>query len=133
MDTVYNVLVKRLEEFYPLDHIANILGQESIPDGLDWEFGPLDTYYETMSTQRESREYHQGRIQWFILNGVPDPIEIDNHVTGRYIYPTPIVEDGHHRLAAAIIRGDETIPAVYGGRIDLLDWLTGRSDKLPEE
>lgn len=129
----YNILVDRLKEFYPLDHIAAILGKDSIPKDLTWEHGPLDVYHDTMAIERDDPAYHQGRIQHFANHGIPDPIEIDNYCGRNYVYPDPEILDGHHRFAAAVIRGDRTIIAYYGGRTDLLEWLTGDSDVLPED
>lgn len=60
------------------------------------------------------------------------PIQIDNFCDAGNIYPEVVVLDGHHRLVAAYLLGVETIEAIYGGRTDLLEWLTGQSDKEPQ-
>ncbi|MEP2272304.1 MAG: hypothetical protein ABJI23_13485 [Marinobacter sp.] len=62
---------------------------------------------------------HAGRIAWLVENGWHDAIEIDVGVPGapgqRDHWP---VTDGNHRLAAAIIRGDDAIEASISGSID---------------
>lgn len=81
--------------------------------------------------------YDHGRVRYFAdqLNlGVElDPIEIDNDCGHQCIYPVPLVLDGHHRLWAYNLVGREHIPATYGGRLDVLDYLTGRRAQLPTE
>ena len=57
-----------------------------------------------------------------------DPIVIDNDWT---LSPYPIIDDGHHRLAAHHIAGCRIIRAWYGGRVDLLDYLTGKRKTRP--
>lgn len=81
--------------------------------------------------------YDRGRVRYFVdqLNlGVElDPIEIDNDCGHRCIYPVPLVLDGHHRLWAYHLVGREHIPVTYGGRQDVLDYLTGRRTRPPTE
>ena len=77
-------------------------------------------------------EYHLGRIRYFLdhlTTGADlDPIEVDNQCDNGHIYPIPILDDGNHRFAAYIIAGRATIPANYGGRVDLLEYLEGTGE-----
>lgn len=80
--------------------------------------------------------WHAGRVRHLyerILGGwEPDPIEIDNVCSGGAVYPIPIVEDGHHRLIAAGLAARPSIQATYGGRVDLLNYLTGKTNRCPQ-
>jgi hypothetical protein len=81
------------------------------------------------------RAWDYGRIRYFyeqLLSGhVLDPIEVDNECYGDRIYPVPIVNDGHHRLAASHLAKARFIHATYGGRVDLCRYLTGRRSTRP--
>lgn len=61
---------------------------------------------------------HIARIAWFVVNGWNDPIDIDVGVPSLGCYPKWPLEDGNHRLAAAIIRGDRVIPAYMSGSVN---------------
>lgn len=82
-------------------------------------------------------DYHLGRILFFKqeferFNPV-QPIVIDNECNGGFVYPYPIVIDGHHRLGGAVLAGIEHIYCSYGGRRDLLHYLMGKTDVRPDE
>ncbi len=64
-----------------------------------------------------TREAHLGRIAWFAVHGWPDPISIDVGVPALGHCPRWPVEDGNHRLAAAIFRMDASISAEIGGQL----------------
>jgi hypothetical protein len=58
---------------------------------------------------------HEERIAWLVLNSWSDPIEIE------FSYPeceSFSIDDGNHRLSAAIFRGDEDIYVQLGGYVD---------------
>jgi uncharacterized protein (DUF1015 family) len=84
--------------------------------------------------------YHLSRIIYFInrpdeING----IEVDNRIlTNRYscsvsVMPNAKVTDGHHRLLAAAYLGLETVKIKYGGRSDVLNYLTGETKTEPKD
>lgn len=81
--------------------------------------------------------WHIGRVRYFyeeLLAGRPiDPISIDNVCHSGRIYAEPVVLDGHHRLAGSVLAKARTIRAWYGGRIDLLNYLTGKRRKCPSD
>lgn len=55
---------------------------------------------------------HEERIAWLVLNPATDPIEIEfSHPEDEAFS----IDDGNHRLAAAIFRGDVDIPVQLGG------------------
>lgn len=66
-------------------------------------------------TPEENRQRHICKIAWFVQNGFNDPISLEVGCEGLGVLPGHLVEDGNHRLAAAIMRKDETIPARIGG------------------
>jgi hypothetical protein len=39
--------------------------------------------------------------------------------------------DGHHRLCGACLSFQEWVPALYSGRLDLLNYLTGKRKTAP--
>lgn len=84
---------------------------------------PLWTRLLTLppSQQPESavlRDNHIRKVAWFVVNGVRDPIDLDVGVPSLGCWVDHVVEDGHHRLAGAWIRGDKTIRARVSGAID---------------
>lgn len=93
---------------------------------------------------RDSDNYDLGRIKFFVDNPLAaDPILIGNGSRqGLDLGPDePCLFDGRHRYLAAVLRGDETIPASFGigymPRVDrlpqaVIDYLTGKTDVKPE-
>ena len=91
-----------------------------------------------MCIEEKSTEYHIGRIIYFINH--PEEIKdiiIDNLCMDYYIFPSPIIVDGNHRFVASLYLNEKgkmnKIHCRYGGRVDLLDYLTGDSNECPEE
>lgn len=71
------------------------------------------------------REQHIAQIAYFVENPSSDPISVDVGCPSLHYYRDWLVTDGHHRLAAAIFRGDETILADVSGQIDYAEELFG--------
>ena len=93
---------------------------------------------EVSGFRRKSREWHIGRIIYFINHSTEiKDIEVDNECSGRYILPQPIIIDGWHRYTAArwLYREEklDKIHCKYGGRIDILDYIKGETDDYLEE
>lgn len=66
-----------------------------------------------------SKEQHIQRIAWFVCNFSDDyPIEIDFGIPG---YCNLQVDDGNHRLAAAIYSEKEFILAICGGDVSEIE------------
>jgi hypothetical protein len=95
-----------------------------------------DPEYAEREKRSMSYAEHCRRVRFFydeLLAGHPlDPIEIDNVCEAMRVYPEPVVVDGHHRLTACRLAAVRTVPAYYSGRVDLLDYLTGKRSKAPE-
>jgi hypothetical protein len=72
-----------------------------------------------------SAEKHAARIAFLILNEDATPIEIDVGVPHMGCHVEWIIEDGNHRLAAAIFRKDEYIKANISGSTAYASELLG--------
>lgn len=126
------IIVSRLLKLYswPNGFFKSILSA-SIDDIL--KHAPSEHMID--GTRPEEDEWHYGRVRFFVdeLNAgkTLDPIVVDNRCDRGHIYPEPIVIDGHHRLCAVKVSGVRTVPANYSGRVDLLDYLTGKCDRPP--
>lgn len=73
------------------------------------EFEPVS--YQAVD-KVEDTDWHVRRIAWLVENGWDDPIQLE---IANSEHQGHIITDGHHRVAAAIYRGDETIRAVIYG------------------
>lgn len=94
-------------------------------------FPPIPGYVEEFNRPHEDA-WDLGRVRFFFdeirAGRKLDPINIDNDWT---LSPYPVIDDGHHRLAAHHIAGCKIIRAFYGGRVDLLNYLTGKRKTRP--
>jgi hypothetical protein len=88
------------------------------------------------ATNHQRVAWHLGRVHHFfneLVDGKElDPIEVDNRCNRGHIYPIPIIVDGNHRLIAYKLARRPTIPALYSGRVDLLEYLTGKRQRCPD-
>ena len=89
-----------------------------------------------------TQKWHIGRIRYFVerlaIGESLDPIDIEQEVTScgwSVIWHGPSVEDGHHRLLAALLHGSLTVRANVGGTVKFINWLcgTGRANNPPWE
>lgn len=76
---------------------------------------------------------HARRIAYLAHHGWADPIEIDVGVPHLACYPEWPVEDGNHRLYAAVLRGDSDILATIAGDLGYAAQRFGIKAKLLEE
>jgi hypothetical protein len=94
-------------------------------------------YVSDMERTRKqpTRRWDYGRIRFFyeqLLAGATlDAIEVNNVCRAGRVCSEPILLDGHHRLAASRLAGARIIRANYGGRVDLLRYLTGARKTCP--
>lgn len=68
---------------------------------------------------------HAERIAYFVVHGWEAPIEVDVGVPALLCHVDWLVQDGNHRLAAAIYRGDSTILAFVDGCVNYAFELFG--------
>ena len=74
---------------------------------------------------------HAARIAWFVVNGFKGGIVVEVPVGRVTWYP---MRDGNHRLAAAIYRGDKTIPVEWlGGPAEVLEMLRAPVEDEPAD
>ena len=69
-------------------------------------------------TTSDARSLHIQKIAHFVVHGHHDPIAVDVGIPSMGCWPSHLVQDGNHRLAAAWIRGDKTIKATICGSVD---------------
>jgi hypothetical protein len=86
---------------------------------------------EPLDTPEKHRRYHIERIAYLAVNGWDDSIDLDVGVPSMQCYVDWIVQDGNHRLAAALYRKDEVISAMVGGSIEYGFELFGVDVKEP--
>lgn len=68
---------------------------------------------------------HAARIAFLVENPARDPLIIDVGVPALRCFPGWLVQDGNHRLAAALFRGDEFIEADVSGELAYAAHLFG--------
>lgn len=95
---------------------------EAIRDGSYAQAG--EPYSHGTERRVQSTLWHARRIAWFMKNGWDDPIGIDVGIPSMGFYPY-ILEDGHHRLCAAIMTGESVIKAQVSGALDYAFKLFG--------
>ncbi len=72
--------------------------------------------------QQTARQQHARKVAWFARNGFQKPIQVDVGVPSLGCYPRWLVEDGNHRLAAALVRThlldeDPWLPLAVSGSV----------------
>jgi hypothetical protein len=82
---------------------------------LRWDYGRIRFFYERL-----------------LAGETLEAIDVDNRCDWGHIYAEPVLLDGHHRLAASHLAQAPIILANYGGRIDLLRYLTGARKICPD-
>lgn len=88
-------------------------------DRQDFTTAPYDPVSPYDLRSAPNPDYHVKRIAYLVTHRDPQPLVIVPNVRGSYE-----LDDGFHRLAAAIYRGDATIRVAFGGtRRQLRMWL----------
>ena len=64
-----------------------------------------------------SAEDHEQRIAFLVINHDQTPISLD---VGVFYFNYNFMQDGYHRLSAAIYRNETHIPGMFSGNIDLI-------------
>lgn len=140
------ILINRLAEFYANGEMAwndgETINLNDITDAIcNMQPEESEAFGDTRKHPckgNKSTKWHIGRIIYFINH--PEEIkdiEIDNVCNGIYIDPIPVIEDGHHRFMAAMWLNNQgklnTVHCMYGGRMDVLEYLIGSIDRCPTE
>lgn len=58
---------------------------------------------------------HVRRVAWFVVHGWSEPIDVDFGVPSLGCHVDWVIQDGNHRFAAALYRGDASIMAACSG------------------
>lgn len=129
------VLVERLWSLYAWPERGLPMRTMTVAKLLRYPSQPTYVSDTLRSRKRPTRAWDYGRIRHFyerLLAGETlDAIEVDNECNWGRIYPIPVLLDGHHRLAASHLAKVPIILAAYGGRVDLLRYLTGKRKSCP--
>lgn len=140
------ILIDRLSDFFPVSRWSWNEGEVvelddiacAIHKGQSDETEPFGDTWKHLCLESKTTAWHIGRILYFINHPkeIRD-IEIDNLCDGNYIFPVPTIVDGNHRFMAAMWLHDQgeidKVHCRYGGRTDLLDYLTGKTNVCPDE
>jgi hypothetical protein len=130
-----HLLVSRLWSLYAWPERGLPMRSMTVKKLLKYKSQPKYVSDDARTMKQPSREWDYGRVRFFherLMAGKElDPIMVDNECRNGHIYPEPVLIDGHHRLAASHLAGVKTIPASYSGRVDLLDYLTGKRKTAP--
>ena len=129
------VIVERLWALYTWPERNLPMRKMTVEKLLTYPAQPVYVSDESRTRKQPTRAWDYGRIRHFyeqLLAGETlDAIDVDNECEWGRIYPVPLVLDGHHRLAASHLAGAPIICVNYGGRVDLLRYLTGRRKTCP--
>lgn len=112
--------------------------KEKMAAGMVGESNPYGDIWKHPVKNERNRDYHICRVIYFAqhpeeING----IQVDNkcHYDGytTAILPACEIVDGWHRIAAAILLGMKEVGIYYGGRLDIQDYLTKKTNERPTE
>lgn len=135
MSSASKVIVERLWSLYAWPERNLPMRGMTIEKLLTYPSQPDYVCDMARTRKQPTRAWDYGRIRHFyeqLLAGVVlDAIEVDNECNWGRIYPLPVLLDGHHRLAASYLAGTPIIHVSYGGRLDLLRYLTGKRKTCP--
>ena len=95
-------------------------------------------FYQYFLDEKRTSQWHIRRILYFVnLPQEIKNIELDNESSTFDILPVPIIIDGYHRWMAARYLYElgslHKIHCLYAGREDVLDYLKGKLDTMPQE
>ncbi len=123
------ILVERLRRVYWPQEIFEMYRLERVLRAK-----PVEHFIPEDNVKCRNALYDLGRVHYFYRRlhggGCVDPISLETEVPfGRLGSPvdwgSPIITDGHHRFAAAVLARKRRIPATFGGVVEQLEWLTG--------
>lgn len=121
---VYDVSVENLNEIYhPFEHPPWFDTQPISTDEVQNAIADKQLNnqpHEPNVMKPASKEYHIQRIAYLVIHPDHNPITIVPTREGSFT-----LDDGFHRLMAAIYRGDRIIKVEFGGtKQQLARWLT---------
>lgn len=79
--------------------------EEVLADGLEQLHPPFASAYSlSRLPELQVRQMHAEKVAWFVRHGFQHPLQVDVGVPSLGCHVSYIVDDGNHRLAAAIYR-----------------------------
>ena len=102
--------------------------------GVSGNAEPYGDMWKYPVKESRNKEYHVARIIYFMDH--PEEIsgiEVDNPCFDNGILPGCVIIDGWHRIAAGILLKLKKVSIEYGGRYDVGDYISGKTDKCPDE
>lgn len=130
--------IDRLLEF--INPIMLLESHHELPKGTlrplrNGNFGKIEAKKTYSHKHRNNPEWHIGRVKYLLQklkeNKPLPPIRVDNYVTADLHFGAPVILDGFHRLLAYKLAKRDFIPAEYSGRVDILNYLTGKTHVNP--
>ncbi len=77
--------------------------EEVLLDGLEELHPPFPSWTQlTKKPQLQLRQMHAQKVAWFVRHGFKEPLQVDVGMPSMGCHVGYIVDDGNHRLAAAI-------------------------------
>lgn len=133
-EKIDHILVRRFVRLYSWWFDESLYSQAKLRDLL--KYPPQPKYLDDHKRPGDDDlAWHYGRVRFFYdelkAGKKLKPVVIDNACYGMHISNEPVLVDGHHRLAAHWFARSRTIPSYYSGRVDLLEYLTGKRRVRP--
>lgn len=131
---VYHVRMDRLSDYICEPDPWGCDFKREMIDQYDGEDMGADMVHDHAMSPITNPKWHAARIVYLIqhIDQMLTPICIDNQVHAGRIYPIPEILDGWHRYYAHLHLGFGRIRCTYGGLLDLLHYLEGKTDDQPE-
>lgn len=129
-DGVIKLDLEKFAQWVRDNYGENISPFENDPWGLDFPLSPREVrgLAAPVGQMLDLRQIHAQAIAAYVNAGWEHPIDIDVGIPSLGYLPSWPIEDGHHRLAAAIMLGRPWILAAYAGAVDVARELIYQGD-----
>jgi hypothetical protein len=106
-----------------LEDVTAALQEEALEPPRSTSFQAALQMSDDEQTLARNRQAHARKVAWFVKNGFQQPLGIDVGVPSLRCHVQHIVQDGNHRLAAAIYRAktlkeDPVLPLIIDGSVE---------------
>lgn len=91
--------------------------QENRLEARVWDGSPSDKNTMRHVEEPDKRDFHIARIAYMVVNPQNHPICLEIACPEIGMYDNHL-EDGNHRFAAALVRGDKKILVTFGGGVE---------------
>jgi Tfp pilus assembly major pilin PilA len=137
-DEFYIIKMSRLLEYRHKDFYWNNkpVTLQDIDTAIENRVKGINEVYDDFDYLKDTPKtntWHIARIIYFIQHPTSiTPLNIDNKCYNGIISAIPIIEDGNHRFMALLYLKRKEIKINYSGRRDVLEYLQGKTNKIPE-